>query len=118
MNRTRVRRRRTALVASLGAVGVLCAGPLRSTAAGSEAAAASDRTTTDVAGTGSLSTSPAAPAGDVRHYVVVVGDTLWSIAVRLGPGGDPRPLVDAIAEMNDVDPGALHPGQTLVIPVA
>lgn len=49
-------------------------------------------------------------------YVVRPGDTLWSIATRLGDG-DPRPLVDAIQQANGVDPGALVPGQALVIPL-
>jgi hypothetical protein len=34
----------------------------------------------------------------VRHVVVQPGDTLWSIATRLAPDEDPRPMVDAIAE--------------------
>lgn len=51
-------------------------------------------------------------------YVVRDGDTLWSIASRLVPGEDPRPVVDAIAATNGVDAGALVPGQTLVIPAS
>jgi len=57
--------------------------------------------------------SPTQPSGDV--YVVRSGDTLWSIAKRLS-GGDPRTLVDAIAERNGIDPGSLVPGQPLLIP--
>lgn len=49
-------------------------------------------------------------------YLVRDGDTLWSIAERLAPGDDPRPLVDAIATANGVEAGALVPGSTLVIP--
>jgi nucleoid-associated protein YgaU len=49
-------------------------------------------------------------------YVVREGDTLWSIAERVSPGADPRPVVDAIASVNGVDPGRLVPGQTLVLP--
>lgn len=51
-------------------------------------------------------------------YVVRPGDTLWAIAERAAQGRDPRPLVDSIASTNGVDPGALVPGQTLVIPSA
>jgi nucleoid-associated protein YgaU len=52
-----------------------------------------------------------------RNSVVVHdGDTLWSIAERLAPGEDPRPLVDAISVANGVGAGSLMPGQTLVIP--
>jgi nucleoid-associated protein YgaU len=49
-------------------------------------------------------------------YVVRQGDTLWSIAERVAPDTDPRPVVDRLAAANDVDPGGLIPGQTLVIP--
>ncbi len=51
-----------------------------------------------------------------RTYVVQAGDTLWSIAGSVAPGQDPRPLVQVIMEANRVDPGALMPGQTLVVP--
>jgi nucleoid-associated protein YgaU len=54
----------------------------------------------------------------MSSYVVRSGDTLWSIAERVAPGRDPRPLVEAISEANRVDAGALVPGRTLVIPVA
>ncbi len=50
------------------------------------------------------------------RYVVRAGDTLWSIAEQAGRGGDPRELVDAIARANDVEPGAIVPGQTILIP--
>jgi hypothetical protein len=40
-------------------------------------------------------------------YVVQPGDTLWSIARRLRPGVDPRPLVDRLV--------ALHGGTTLYV---
>jgi len=55
-----------------------------------------------------------AAAGD--RYVVQSGDTLWSIAVSREPGSDPRPVVQAIADVNGVDAGSLVPGQVLVIP--
>jgi nucleoid-associated protein YgaU len=49
--------------------------------------------------------------------VVRPGDTLWSIARGI-QDGDPRPLVDAIQAANRADPGALVPGQVLLIPAA
>ena len=51
-------------------------------------------------------------------YVVREGDTLWSIARGVSPSEDPRPLVDAIASANGVDPGAIVPGQILLVPSA
>lgn len=47
-------------------------------------------------------------------YVVQPGDTLWSIAVRLDPSGDPRPLAAALAA--EVGGGAVTPGERLVLP--
>ncbi|HEX5951430.1 MAG TPA: LysM peptidoglycan-binding domain-containing protein [Actinomycetota bacterium] len=94
MARTRVRRRRIAILL-VGAVVVgLWSGPVANALDGSDRAGAQ---------TGSA-------------YVVRPGDTLWSIARRVAPGRDPRPVVDAIAAANDVQAGALLPGQTLSIP--
>jgi Tfp pilus assembly protein FimV len=64
-----------------------------------------------------LGDSPAEPigaepiTGDV--YIVQPGDTLWSIAQRIAPGEDPRPVVAALRERNgDVE---LTPGDRLVV---
>jgi LysM repeat protein len=65
--------------------------------------------------TGSPAGAPAgAGAPAAASHVVRSGETLWSIAVGLGRGGDVRDTVDAIAEANGVDD--LVPGQVLVIP--
>ena len=58
---------------------------------------------------------PDRPAPRVT-YVVQPGDTLWSVARRLAPGRDPRPVVDGLIEANDVR-GGLQAGQELSIPV-
>jgi len=53
------------------------------------------------------------------RYTVRDGDTVWGIAHRkVGALGDPRPLVDAIVTRNSVDPGALVPGDVLLIPAS
>jgi hypothetical protein len=59
---------------------------------------------------------PDRPAPRVT-YVVQPGDTLWSIARRVAPGQDPRPVVDGLIEANDVR-GGLQAGQELSIPVS
>jgi glucan phosphoethanolaminetransferase (alkaline phosphatase superfamily) len=41
---------------------------------------------------------PAAAHTSARSTVVRPGDSLWSVASRLAPGSDPRPVVDALAE--------------------
>jgi hypothetical protein len=43
--------------------------------------------------------SPASPITDAV-YVVQPGDTLWSIAQRLAPDADPRPLVEELRDLN------------------
>jgi len=99
MTRTRVRRRRATAVAVAGAIW-LVSGP--------------------VAEAVGLGDGPEAPraAPPPSTYVVRAGDTLWSIAVDVRPGVDPRPVVDAIARANDVDPASLVPGQELVVPTS
>ena len=58
---------------------------------------------------------PDRPAPRVT-YVVEPGDTLWSIARRVAPGRDPRPVVDGLIEANNLG-GGLQAGQELSIPV-
>ena len=58
---------------------------------------------------------PDRPAPRVA-YVVESGDTLWSIARRVAPGRDPRPVVDALVEANDLR-GGIQAGQELSVPV-
>ena len=46
-----------------------------------------------------------------RSTVVRPGDSLWSVASRLAPGSDPRPVVDALAEARHGT--VLVPGETI-----
>jgi nucleoid-associated protein YgaU len=47
-------------------------------------------------------------------YVVQPGDTLWSIATRLDPGADPRPLVDRLVAAHGS--ATLHVGEVIRLP--
>jgi len=93
MSRTRVRRRRLTLAVTLTLVAAAWAGPAVRALGSTEDPVRISRTS----------------------YVVREGDTLWSIAQRLSPGSDPRPIVDALSAVNGVDAGELVPGQTLVM---
>jgi hypothetical protein len=54
------------------------------------------------------------PAG--LEHVVQAGDSLWSIAVRVSEGTDPRMIVDAIERANGIEGQPIVPGQRLRIP--
>jgi nucleoid-associated protein YgaU len=49
-----------------------------------------------------------------QSYVVRPGDTLWSIALRLDPAGDPRPVVDQLE--SELGSATLQPGEVLQLP--
>jgi hypothetical protein len=46
-------------------------------------------------------------------YLAQPGDTLWTIAQRLAPGTDPRPLVDRLAQLNGG--ASIQPGQRIML---
>ena len=48
-------------------------------------------------------------------YTVRPGDTLWAIAVRLDPGGDPRHLMAQLEATNHLN-GPLQVGQQIIVP--
>jgi hypothetical protein len=75
------------------------------------------------AGVGALGGRPLTPSGSpvtpmqpvaAETYVVHPGDTLWSIARRMQPSGDVRPLVDRLAASRHGAP--LHPGDRIARP--
>ncbi|MHB8593211.1 MAG: LysM peptidoglycan-binding domain-containing protein [Acidimicrobiales bacterium] len=65
-----------------------------------------------------LATPGPVPAGatvvDHALYVVQPGDTLWSIAERLDPGADPRPVVADLSAQVGSD--TVVPGEALRLP--
>jgi nucleoid-associated protein YgaU len=63
---------------------------------------------------GTASASPAAPEAAAQGVAVAPGDTLWTIARRLQPTGDVRPLVDQLVALNGAAP--LQAGQVVQVP--
>jgi nucleoid-associated protein YgaU len=47
-------------------------------------------------------------------YTVEAGDTLWAIAERADPGGDPRPVVQALSD--ELHGDRLRVGQRIALP--
>lgn len=64
------------------------------------------------AGSGSLTAPGRSEAA--RVYVAAPGDTFWSIARRLQPHGDPRPLVSRMVAAHGGP--VLHPGDRIALP--
>lgn len=58
------------------------------------------------------------PPEPTVEYVVVSGDTLWSIAARSTPErGDVRVAVARIKELSGIRSSSLAPGQILTLPI-
>jgi nucleoid-associated protein YgaU len=57
----------------------------------------------------------AAATPGALHVVVQSGDSIWSIARRVQPTGDVRPLVDNITRANGS--AAITAGQTILVPL-
>jgi nucleoid-associated protein YgaU len=91
-----VRRRRT-LLAVTGLLLIGLALPLGGTGGHSHAAG-----------------SALAETGEPFVYTVQAGDTLWTIAQRIDPSGDPRPLVAKLAAQTGSD--TVAPGQKIDLP--
>lgn len=58
--------------------------------------------------------APALPGPGDRIHIALPGDSLWSIALGLAPDGDPRPIVDALAEANGGT--SISIGQRIIVP--
>jgi hypothetical protein len=53
---------------------------------------------------GSALAAPERRPAEPAHTVVVAGDSFWSVAARLAPDDDPRPVVDALVDARDGAP--------------
>lgn len=49
---------------------------------------------------------------------VEAGDTLWSVAQRIAPDSDPRPVVAQLRRLNELESAQLQVGQQLLLPAA
>lgn len=69
---------------------------------------------------GRVGTSQAATDGPaVQPYsqtTIHSGETLWSVAMRVAPGHDPRLVVEQLVGLNHLGGGAVQVGQQLLLP--
>lgn len=56
------------------------------------------------------------PSGGVTEVVVRPGDTLWGIAREHAPGQDPRSVVAAVVELNDLPDAQVQAGASVLVP--
>jgi nucleoid-associated protein YgaU len=105
-------RRRRLAAAALALAVVVVAGKAGVALGGSPPLAVSERRPT--ISTPVVVHPTAAKAVADRTVVVRSGDTLWSIAERVEPGEDPRPLVDQLSAARNGAP--LVPGETIRLP--
>lgn len=54
---------------------------------------------------------------EVAHVVAQPGDTLWGIAREYAPAQDPRSIVAAVVELNDLSGTGVQVGKALRVPV-
>jgi hypothetical protein len=107
--------RRRRLAVALLALSVTVVAARTGGALGGSPLAAPERRSSSVAG--DAEEAIAGPQGPVSAGDVVVvrpGDTLWSIASRIAPADDPRPLVDELARVHGAAP--LQPGERIRVP--
>jgi LysM repeat protein len=64
---------------------------------------------------GPLTDASPVPASAPAQVVVAPGETLWSIAERVAPQGDPRTVVTQLRKLNNLPTADVHPGQTLLL---
>ncbi len=68
---------------------------------------------------GTSADASATNAGPATASVVVqAGDSLWTVAKSLQPNGDPRSMMQTLAELNGLQGSDLIPGQQLIVPIA
>ncbi|TXK19853.1 LysM peptidoglycan-binding domain-containing protein [Homoserinibacter sp. GY 40078] len=52
------------------------------------------------------------------YITVAAGESLWDLAAWIAPEADPREVVTALVELNQLGSSELQPGQRLAIPAA
>ena len=68
---------------------------------------------------GAAAQAGSAPSTNSFEYITVAsGESLWDLAAWVAPDADPREVVAALIELNQLGSGDVQPGQRLAIPLA
>lgn len=67
-------------------------------------------------GGGAIASGEATQSTSFSHVTVSSGQSLWQIAERIAPSSDPRDVVAAIIDLNQLPSSLVMPGQRLAIP--
>jgi nucleoid-associated protein YgaU len=67
-------------------------------------------------GGGAVASNEGGASASFSHVTVSSGQSLWQIAERVAPSADPRDVVAAIVDLNQLHTSMLMPGQRLAIP--
>ena len=68
---------------------------------------------------GASAQAGSAPTTNSFDYITVAsGESLWDLAAWVAPDADPREVVSALIDLNQLDSGDVQPGQRLAIPLA
>ncbi|MCL2516462.1 MAG: LysM peptidoglycan-binding domain-containing protein [Nocardiaceae bacterium] len=65
---------------------------------------------------GAAEHSAAASSTVLHHVTVQQGESLWQIAETIAPNDDPRDVIAAIVDLNNLPSSSLTPGQSLAVP--
>jgi hypothetical protein len=65
---------------------------------------------------GAAIASGEAVSASFSHVTVAAGESLWEIAETVAPAADPRDVVSAIIDLNQLPNSLVVPGQSLAIP--
>lgn len=65
---------------------------------------------------GAAIASGEAVGASFSHVTVAAGESLWEIAETVAPAADPRDVVSAIIDLNQLRSSLVVPGQSLAIP--
>ena len=67
---------------------------------------------------GASAQAGSAPTTNSFDYITVAsGESLWDLAAWVAPDADPREVVSALIDLNQLDSGDVQPGQRLAIPL-